>query len=482
MARGSIRGRTPAPTTNGEIDLASVADLSAGAGTATHIVLFREASETNVRAMSSAMSLRSRASASLAGVMEMAGSEAGVASVAVYEDLGVATVAGTPEEIERLRSLDEVEEVFPNEVRTIPTPVSDAALAPDNARPELPHGVDYLRGLRDGLDIALARLTGERREDIAPAFAAPDVEASRAFADTAQLTWGLQAIGVNASTRLTGRGIRVAVLDTGIDTRHLDFAGRLATNRMASFIPNESVQDANGHGTHCSGTVAGPARPRSGPRYGVAPEAELWIGKVLSNAGRGNDQGIINGIQWAATNGVRVISMSLGSRRAVGAPYNNLYERIAERLLRPRTGLGCLLIAAAGNDSRRPSSRAPVGNPAAAPSIMAVAAVDSSLRVASFSCAELDGIGRLEISGPGVAVLSARSGGGTTALNGTSMACPHVAGVATLYMQARPNLSAAAAWDQLIQSARRLGTASDFGAGLVQVPGASARSPDTPLS
>ena len=132
----------------------------------------------------------------------------------------------------------------------------------------------------------------------------------------------------------------------------------------------------------------------------MAPDADLIVGKVLNNEGEGQDDQILDGIDWAADFGAKIISMSLGSERAAGQPFATPYERLAERLL----ASGVLFVAAAGNESNRPFSTAAVGNPAACPSIMAVAAVDRNRQVASFSCAQLDGIGTLDISGPGVAV------------------------------------------------------------------------------
>ena len=240
-------------------------------------------------------------------------------------------------------------------------------------------GLDYLCGVRDGIDAAIEALSGRPR----PAFAPPLPRTAARFEDTATMTWGLQAIGVTSPSALTGRGVRVAVLDTGIDLGHADFAGRIQANNTRSFVEGQAVQDGNGHGTHCCGTIAGPLTSVAGRRYGVAPNVELFVGKVLSNQGSGFDDQIIAGIEWAATSGARVISMSLGSARGVGDAFSPLYERVAERLLRENPGV--LLIAAAGNDSNRPFFTRPVGNPAACPSIMGVAAVDADLRIAPFS-------------------------------------------------------------------------------------------------
>ena len=104
------------------------------------------------------------------------------------------------------------------------------------------------------------------------------------------------AVGADASTQ-TGQGIRIAVLDTGLDLSHPDFAGRSIETK--SFAAGQPVQDGNGHGTHCAGIAAGPAKPARQVRYGVAGEAELYVGKVLGDEGSGGDGGILEGIDWA---------------------------------------------------------------------------------------------------------------------------------------------------------------------------------------
>lgn len=253
-----------------------------------------------------------------------------------------------------------------------------------------------------------------------------------ALGGSGTLTWGLSAIGMpTAGSAYTGKGVKLAVLDTGIDLKHPDLQGRVIKGSTAvSFVDGESVQDGNGHGTHCSGLCGGPARPVDGPRYGVAPDVELLIGKVVSNAGSGWDDGILEGMEWAIDQGARIISMSLGDLRDIETPCRVPYDNIAKMLFDEPDG--ALVIGAAGNDSDRPFSASPVNNPAAAPSIMAVAAIDENREVAYFSCAELDTIGTLDISGPGVDIRSSWPAGGYKSISGTSMATPIVAGAAAL--------------------------------------------------
>ena len=136
---------------------------------------------------------------------------------------------------------------------------------------------------------------------------------------------------------------------------HPDFAGRTVTTQ--SFITGEAAEDGHGHGTHCIGTAAGPAQPGEGRRYGIATGAEIFAGKVLSNAGSGADAGILAGIEWAITNGCRVISMSLGSD--VREP-SATYEAVGRRAL----DAGTLIVAAAGNNAQPPRrTRASSGSP-----------------------------------------------------------------------------------------------------------------------
>lgn len=282
------------------------------------------------------------------------------------------------------------------------------------------------------------------------------------------MTWGLSAIGLTEEYALTGQGIKVAVLDTGCLPTHPDFAGRIKAKNAISFVTGESPIDLHGHGTHVCGTVAGPLLPVSGARYGVAPNCELLVVKVLSNSGSGYDSWILKGLNWAIAQGAHVINMSLGSSRAAEEPANKRYEALARTYLsRPNPGL---IVAAAGNDSDRPEMVAPVGNPAACASIMAIAAVDHAGVVARFSSGSVGNV-TLDLSGPGVDVLSAGLNGGQVPLDGTSMASPHVAGAAALWAESDPSLRGRALWDKLLANVRPLkGHVNDVGAGLVRVP------------
>ncbi len=336
--------------------------------------------------------------------------------------------------------------------------MDDGAVTPLNPvfNPNGSISSDYLRGYRDAVTTLVDRL-------VSPDQAA----ANQAMAiDESQTTWGLQATKV-INSRFSGQAIKVAVLDTGFDLQHPDFLGRKITAQ--SFIAGEDAQDMNGHGTHCVGTSCGPQTPSTLPRYGVAYNAEIFVGKVLSNAGSGTDSQVLQGIEWAIANGCQIISMSLGSPTRPGDSYSRIYDAVAQRALRR----GTLIVAAAGNESnRRARIIRPVGRPANCPSILAVAALDSQIKIGNFSTRGInpDG-GQVDIAAPGVAIRSSwpmpiryRT------ISGTSMATPHVAGIAALYAEST-GLRGTDLWNRLTRSSRRLALPSvDVGAGLVQAP------------
>ena len=276
-----------------------------------------------------------------------------------------------------------------------------------------------------------------------------EVDAAETYADTDTYAWGLKAVHavppILATAPWAGAGIRIAVLDTGIDLGHPDFAGRVIASQ--SFIPGQPVQDGHSHGTHCAGTAAGPKRPPGTKRrYGVAHGSRLLVGKVLSDSGSGTSGQILAGIDWAIQQGAHVISMSLGSAVAVGQTYYTYYEQAATAAL----NAGSLIVAAAGN-----SGWAPVGAPANSPSVLAVAALDQALQRAPFSCVGLNGNGgEVNIAAPGVATYSSVpvSKGSYGFKIGTSMATPHVAGVAATIAR-KSGLRGRALWQELVRTA-----------------------------
>jgi subtilisin family serine protease len=309
------------------------------------------------------------------------------------------------------------------------------------------------------------------------------------------VTWGVKAVRADTSP-FSGDGIIVSVLDTGIDAAHPAFAG---VDIVQKDFSGEGNGDQHGHGTHCAGTIFG--RSVNGTRIGVAPGVKkALIGKVLGEQG-GSSENIASAIQWAVENGANVISMSLGmdfpgyveelisdglpaalatSRALEGYRANvQLFERLAS-LVRAREvfGQATLIIAAAGNESRRevnPDFEIAVSPPAVSEGVISVAALGESpqgLTVARFSNTGAN------VSGPGVGVLSAKAGGGLISFNGTSMATPHVAGIAALWAE---KIKSGAVLNSLHLTARLIGSATadglksgqdpfDFGAGLVRAP------------
>jgi len=257
-----------------------------------------------------------------------------------------------------------------------------------------------------------------------------------------------------------GAGIKVAVLDTGIDTAHPDL--RVAGG--ATFVGTSTYNDDHGHGTHCAGIIA--ALDNDIGVVGVAPEAALYAVKVLNSQGSGYISNIINGIEWCINNGIQVISMSFGTTSyssALNAECDKAYNA------------GIVLVASAGNSG--PSSNT-VGYPARFSSVIAVGATGSTDVIASFSSrgAELD------VTAPGVSIYSTYWGSRYATMSGTSMACPHAAGTAALVLKSATH-TPAQVQSILSSTAVDLGSAGfdpTYGYGRINASAATASAPPPP--
>lgn len=267
---------------------------------------------------------------------------------------------------------------------------------------------------------------------------------------TQQTPWGIKAIYNDSSLTTTsgGAGINIAILDTGVNISHYDLTNTVEQCKnftTATPIVNNSCNDANGHGTHVAGTALADGGSDGAGIYGVAPSADLWAYKVLGDDGSGYSDDIAAAIrhvadQAASTGTKTVINMSLGSSAS-----NSLITSAVNYAY----GKGVLIVAAAGNTGPAQGS---IGYPGALVNTVAVAALENrqqngTYRVADFSSrgySSTDGDyviqqGDIEISAPGAAIYSTWNNGGYNTISGTSMATPHVAGLAAKVWSENPS-------------------------------------------
>ncbi len=319
-----------------------------------------------------------------------------------------------------------------------------------------------------------------------------------AVTDRGSVTWGVKAVDPYNSVR-TGRGVKVAVLDTGLDMDHPAFRNHGINFKTRNFVGGkpEDVTDTDGHGTHCAATIFG--RDVDGMRIGVARGVtDVLIGKVVGDEGPTLD-GLADAINWAHVEGAHILSMSLGIdfeahrngflAQGMSGPQAmsmalvdyaaciRLFDRLAEHVGdRNHTHRGMLIVAAAGNESNRPLYRVKVAPPAGAFGVLSVGAVRMGKgglpEVASFS-----NNGPL-VCAPGERIVSACKDGGLESRDGTSMAVPHAAGVAALWAQTRAATAKPGKFeaDKLLRDIEdhllqiKGADPDDVGGGLVQAP------------
>ena len=247
-----------------------------------------------------------------------------------------------------------------------------------------------------------------------------------------------------AQMHTTGRGVRVAVIDSGIELNHDELKHCFEEHNEGYDFVNGSPRpwDKNGHGTHVSGTIAGRT-------VGVAPDVTLYAVRVLNSQGYGSEAALISGIEWSIRNEADVINMSLGSSQ---------YSRIEDHALQAAHNSGITIVAAAGNESFGPSY------PASNDNVIAVAAVDHNNKHAPFS----NVWDTNDISAPGVDIYSSYAGYTYATLSGTSMATPHVAGVAAMIKSMNTGLGPQGIETIIKSSAQKLGRKQSYGEGLVR--------------
>ena len=227
---------------------------------------------------------------------------------------------------------------------------------------------------------------------------------------------------------ITGAGVKLAIVDTGI-AAHPD----LVIAGGVSCVPNvSSYNDGNGHGTHCAGTAAG--RNGLNKVYGVAKDCSLYAVKVLADSGSGATSSVISGLEWCAQNKMQVASLSLGSSSNPSVAYAAAIKNCQDN--------GVTVVCASGNEYQSnfpwvasPANSFTSGDVNASP--VAVGAVDRNSLIAYFSSrgTNTDNWNPVTVVAPGVDVYSTWLDNGYNTLNGTSMACPHVAGLAALIIQ-----------------------------------------------
>ncbi|MGW0120362.1 S8 family peptidase [Streptomyces sp. NPDC003327] len=340
-------------------------------------------------------------------------------------------------------------------------------------------GADAVRADRDDVARVWEALTDERR-DGARAAASGIATVWLDGVRGASLDRGVPQIGADRAWEAgyDGKGVRIAVLDTGVDSTHEDLRTRVVDEKNFSASPD--AKDRVGHGTHVASIAAGTGAASGGRYKGVAPGAEVISGKVLDDEGYGDDSAVIAGMEWAAAQGADVVNLSLGSPDSPGV---DPVEAAVDRLSAEK---GVLFAVAAGNDGEAGAST--LGSPGTADAALTVGAVDGNDRLAPFSSTGPrvgDGAVKPDVTAPGVAVAAAAAPGsaldtrpgaqhpapGYLRLDGTSMATPHVAGAAAILKQRHPEWTYAELKGALTGSARGGDglTAFQQGSGRIQV-------------
>ena len=283
-----------------------------------------------------------------------------------------------------------------------------------------------------------------------------------------------RAIEQSYGHAINGSGVRIAILDTGIDQNHPDLMGKVV---LAKSFTGESPEDGFGHGTHCASIAAGTGAASNGTFKGVAPGALLLNGKVLSNSGSGMEDWVIAGVAWAVNNSAKVISMSLGS-----SDYNDGSDPLSLALDWASQN-GVLCAVAAGNSGE--DGMKTIGSPGTSREAITVGATNKNDTIAFFSSQGLTADLRLkpDICAPGVDIIAARANGTAmgsvvnkyyTEASGTSMATPFVSGAAALIIQVHPS------WTPMMIKAALMGNAKPLngerlwreGAGRMDICGA----------
>jgi subtilisin family serine protease len=275
----------------------------------------------------------------------------------------------------------------------------------------------------------------------------------------------------------TGDGVRVAVLDTGVDAEHPDLADAVVAEQDFSFVddpdnPDDqpSPDDVYGHGTHVAGIITGNGAASGGEIVGVAPDAKIMNGKVLDDFGFGSDSQIIAGMEWAASEGADVINMSLG----LPGGYTDGTDPMALAVDELSTSHDVLFVIAAGNEG----GYGTITTPGSAALALTVSAVNGTDEPTGFTSRgpRSDGGAKPDIAAPGEDVLAPWVGWPDApepylSASGTSMAAPHVAGVAALVAQVRPELGSQQLKAVLVGSAEDVGASVlDVGSGRVFAP------------